>query len=141
MGTISLAAKPRLPPEKIVLRIPTEGGELQVRADKLVEALVTLLDGLGNFVETIGKIETEYPNLIAGMRNVSGNPLLLQQFTESLSPEVLQIFLIILLRLMRISPDLNALTSISTEKKVALGAEIKNISNLVRKLEAKLREG
>jgi len=124
-----------------MLKIPTEGGELKVPADKLVTALVTLLDGLGDFVVTIGKIETEYPNLIEGMRNVSSNPLLLQQFTESLKPEVLQIFLIILLRLMRISPDLNELTTISTEKKVALGNEIKNISNLVRKLETKLKEG
>src|SRR2546426_8263116 len=104
-----------------MLRIPTEGGPLEVQADKLVDALTKLLEGVGDFVGTLGKIETEYPNLLEGMRKVSTDPLLLQQLTETLKPDVVQMLLIILFRLMRISPDLNNLTSLPPDKKVALG--------------------
>ena len=123
-----------------MLRIPTDGGEIKVHADKLMEALVRILDGLGDFVSTLGAIETEYPNLVEGLRKISDDPALLQQFTESLKPEVLQQLLVVVLRLMRISPDLNTLTSLSAQRKVALGSEIKSISGLLKKLEERLRE-
>ena len=135
-----MAIKGKSSSQKFVLKIPTDGGELKVEADKLADALTKLLDGLGDFVVTLGKIEKEYPNLIEGLRKVSGNPSLLQRFTESLRPDVLQLFLIILFRLMRISPDLDKLTDLPAEKKVALGTEIKNISESLRKLEEKLRD-
>ena len=134
-----MSTKNRSPAQKYLIRIPTESGEVKIRADKLTDAMVRVLDGLGDFVSTLGGIETEYPDLINGLRKVSDDPALLQQLTESLKPEVLQSFLVIVLRLMRISPDLNQLTTLSASKKVELGLEIKRISALLKKLGDQLK--
>ena len=116
------------------------GRTAELELEHLSEAFTSYLDTLGQFVQTLGEIEKKYPGLLDRLRNMSQDPSLLKQLAESVAPETLGIFMRVMLQVMSVGSELNRLTSLPAERKIALGKQLKSVAKELTNLETKFGE-
>ena len=71
---------------------------------------------------------------------MSQDPSLLKQLAESVAPETLGIFMRVMLQVMSVGSELNRLTSLPAERKIALGKQLKSVAKELTNLETKFGE-
>src|SRR5881397_3484547 len=117
------------PQKRAKIKLELGGKVSELELSNLLNVFTELLDTLGDFVTTLGEIENKYPGLVEKVRNITSDPSLLKQFSDSVPPDVLGGLFRVLIHLVAISPELDKLTSLPSPRKISLGKEIKNISD------------
>ncbi|HWY28401.1 MAG TPA: hypothetical protein VNW25_03985 [Candidatus Sulfotelmatobacter sp.] len=113
---------------KAKTRVSVEGRTPELELEHLAEAFTGYLDTLGQFVEALGDIEKKYPGMMEELRSMGKDPMRLKEFAESIPPQTLGIFLRVMIQVMSVSSELNRLSSLPADAKIALGKELKRVA-------------
>jgi len=125
----------------MVLKKEPPDEKMKEEMTEFIEVFISLLRGIGAYVETMGKIEKKHPDVFKTMAEMTSSPEVLESFVSSAPPEVVGSLLKIMLRTSSLGSKMGkAMTDLSAEEKIELGKEFKQLADDLHDLLKKVEE-
>jgi len=108
---------------------------------RLMEVFSTIVDSYGDFAISVGNIEKKDPKVFEALEYLGQmTPELMSRIVETQPPEIVGLFMRILVRMSTLGPQMSKLMDQPAEEKIRLGEEMKEFAKDFRDLLRKMGE-
>jgi len=108
--------------------------------DSMIDLMIELLSTYGQFAITVGAIQKNYGKAFEAFKTMGQSPQFLSSLTKNVPPEILGLFMQILMSVTAYTDDLANLMNLPPEKQIKVGKALKKTAEDIKKLRQKVEK-